>query len=205
MEQYWPLILFVISASITPGPNNVMILSSGVNHGVRNSIPHFLGIVFGFTLMVFSLGMGFGVIFENYPIIHQLIKIIGIIYLLFLAWMIASSSNTSLENSQAKPISFWQAVLFQWVNPKAWVMITGAIAAFTTLSGDLLSEVLIITFLFCIFVIPCVSVWLFFGVALRKYMKKSQHLKIFNGSMAALLVISITPTIYELLINYINI
>ncbi len=200
MDFYLPLILFVISASVTPGPNNVMIMSSGVNHGVKKSLPHLFGIAVGFTVMVFAVGMGFGFVFEKYPVIHKIIKVVGIIYLLFLAWLIATS-NSSLENNDAKPFSFFQAALFQWVNPKAWVMITGAVAAFTTVSANLFSEVVIIALLFFSLGAPCVCIWLFFGVALKKYMSSPKHLKVFNISMALLLVVSILPAIGEVIDN----
>jgi len=203
MDQYWPLVLFVISASVTPGPNNVMIMSSGVNYGVKKSLPHLFGIAAGFTLMVFLAGIGFGSFFIDYPLFHDLIKFIGTLYLLFLAWMIATTSNVSLENQHSKPFSFLQAALFQWVNPKAWVMITGAVALFISGSSNILSDVLLIAFSFFLFGTPCVCIWLFFGVGLKKYMTDPVHLKRFNVSMALLLVLSILPAIKELVVSYI--
>ena len=119
MEFYLAILLFTTTASITPGPNNIMIMASGVNFGVKRSIPHVLGICLGFPVMVIALGLGLGTIFEDFPILHDIIKILGVAYLLYLAWLIASSSPFEEAASPVMPLRFDQAVLFQWVNPKA--------------------------------------------------------------------------------------
>ncbi len=178
-------------------------MSSGVNHGVKKSLPHLFGIAIGFTLMVFMVGIGFGKFFIDYPLFHDVIKILGILYLLYLAWMIASTTNVSLKNNHSKPFSFIQAALFQWVNPKAWVMIAGAVALFISGSSNIFYDVLFIALTFFILGAPCVCIWLFFGVGLKKYMTEPRHLKRFNISMALLLVLSILPAINELFESYI--
>jgi len=119
MELSLAILIFAVSATVTPGPNNIMIMTSGLNHGIKNSIPHLLGICFGFPIMVVLIGLGFVVVFKMYPLFHEILKILGVIYLSYLAWLIASSSPTSLEGKKSKPFSFTQAALFQWVNPKA--------------------------------------------------------------------------------------
>ena len=203
MELYLAIILFAASTTVTPGPNNIMIMTSGLNYGVKNSIPHLLGICFGFPAMVIMVGLGFSVVFEMYPLIHEVIKVIGIAYLLYLAWLIASSSPTSLEVESSKRFSFTQAALFQWVNPKAWVMATGAVSAYTSITADIFSQVLFIALAFFIVAFPCVGIWLFFGVGLKKYLNSPKHQKIFNLSMALLLVASVIPVLKELVVQYV--
>lgn len=203
MEFYLSIFIFAVSATVTPGPNNIMIMTSGLNYGVKNSIPHLLGICFGFPVMVIIVGSGFSVIFEKYPLINDVIKIFGVLYLLYLAWLIASSSPVSLEGENAKPLGFTQAALFQWVNPKAWVVATGAITAYTTMSSDFFAQVIYIALAFLIVAIPSLSIWLIFGVGIKRYLKSASHQKIFNLSMALLLVCSVLPVLKDLVEQYI--
>ncbi len=114
-----------------------MMMSSGLNYGVKASLPHLAGICLGFPLMVLLIDVGFGVVFSALPWLHTLIKLVGLLYLCWLAWRIASSPVSTLDSQHKPPLSFWQALLFQWVNAKAWVMATGAVAAFTTVGGVL--------------------------------------------------------------------
>lgn len=203
MEIYLAIIIFAASTTITPGPNNIMIMTSGLNYGVKNSIPHLLGICFGFPAMVIMVGLGFSVVFEMYPLFHEVIKVLGVAYLLYLAWLIASSSPTSLEVEKSKPLSFTQAALFQWVNPKAWVMATGAVSAYTSISTDIFSQVIFIALAFFIVAFPCVGIWLVFGVGLKKYLNSPKHQKIFNLFMALLLMASVLPVVKELVVQYV--
>ncbi|MEC8429674.1 MAG: LysE family translocator [Pseudomonadota bacterium] len=199
MEYLSALFLFTISATITPGPNNVMIMTSGLNYGIRKSMPHLLGICFGFPVMVIVVGSGLGVVFQWLPILHTLIKITGIVYLLYLAWLIANSAPTDLNGEKARPFTFMQAALFQWVNPKAWVMATGAIAAFTTADANIYWQSLIIAGVFFIIAFPCVGTWLYFGVALKRVLSSPSHQRWFNVAMAVLLVVSMLPSIIDLI------
>ncbi len=198
MEIFIAVLFFAFSTTITPGPNNVMIMSSGMNYGVRASVPHFLGICLGFPLMVLLVGFGFGVVFERFPNLHQLIKILGVIYLFWLAWRIATAEPSPIIKTERKPFSFWQAALFQWVNAKAWVMASGAVAAFTTVDGNLVMEVLAITAAFLLMAFPCVGVWMVFGSLLRKVLKTATMRRIFNVTMALILVASLIPVLQEL-------
>ena len=204
MEFIIAIFIFSASATVTPGPNNIMILASGLNFGTLKSLPHYLGICVGFPIMVMLIGLGFGFLFERFPVVHTYIRIIGIFYLLFLSWKIATSAPNSLNAKQATPFSFLQAVLFQWVNPKAWIMATSAVAAFTTGSADILIQVLIIALIFMIVAFPSTGMWLFFGVWLKKIFNTPSHLKAFNIAMASLLVLSITPVTYDLIKEFIN-
>ncbi|WP_417690113.1 LysE family translocator [Pseudidiomarina sp.] len=198
MEIFIAVLFFAFSTTITPGPNNVMIMSSGVNYGMRASMPHFLGICLGFPLMVLLVGFGFGVIFEKFPNLHQLIKVVGVVYLLWLAWHIASAEPKAIKRGDKKPFTFWQAALFQWVNAKAWMMASGAVAAYTTVQGNPVMEVVAITLAFLLMAFPCVGVWLLFGSLLRKVLSNSIFQRVFNITMGLILVASIIPVLQEL-------
>jgi threonine/homoserine/homoserine lactone efflux protein len=198
MDLLLAVLFFAFSTTITPGPNNVMIMSSGVNYGIKASVPHWLGICLGFPLMVLLVGLGFGVVFERYPHLHQLIKVFGVAYLLWLAWRIASAEPKTIEQGKSKPFSFIQAALFQWINGKAWVMASGAIAAFTTVGGVYWVEVSIITAAFLLVAFPCVGVWLVFGAVLRKVLTKALFQRLFNITMAIILVLSVVPVLLEI-------
>jgi len=140
MEYLFAVALFAISSSVTPGPNNIMVMTSGVNFGIKRSLPLLIGICVGFSLMLLLVGLGFGQLFELIPSLHLIIKCIGTLYLLYLAWLIASSTNAIGSTVQAQPFSFIKGALFQWVNAKAWVVATGALAAFTTAGVSFYSQ-----------------------------------------------------------------
>lgn len=137
MELVFAIALFAFSSGITPGPNNIMLMTSGVNFGIRLSLPHLAGICIGFPCMVLAIGLGLSAVFQAYPLLHLIIKYVGIAYLLYLAWLIANSSSRMEGKQTAKPLSFVQAAAFQWVNPKGWIMAVGAIATFTVMDKPL--------------------------------------------------------------------
>jgi len=191
-------VIFGVIAAVTPGPNNVMLTTTGLNFGVRRGVPHLLGICIGFPVMLALIGLGFGTLFQLYPILHELIRMVGIVYLLYLAWKIATTRTAGGEISQSKPINFWQAAAFQWVNPKAWIMGSSALAAYTTLDDNYFIQVLIICLTFLLITIPCAGVWLVFGAGLQRFLKDPGHLRIFNIIMALLLIASILPVVWEM-------
>lgn len=190
--------LFAISAAITPGPNNVMLMSSGVNFGFRRSVPLLLGVCIGFPAMFLGIGFGLGTVFQRFPQIHDVISVVGVTYLLYLAWRIARSGEPE-KAKNIKPLTFLQSAAFQWVNPKAWVMATGAIAAFTTSEGSIYRQVVDIAMIFVTASIPSALVWLFFGLGLQKMLSDPLRLRQFNYLMAGLLVLSMVPVVLDLL------
>ena len=187
------LLLFAVASTGTPGPNNLMILSSGLNFGVQRSIPHWLGIISGVPVMMLVLGLGLDRIFAQWPMSYTLIKIIGATYLLYLAAKIALTRVSGDTRTTAKPLTYIQGVLFQWVNPKAWVMSIGAIAAFTVDDGALLPQVLTIAITFMLAGLVCVGSWLFAGSALQRLLKNDRQQRIFNVTMGLILAVSIIP------------
>lgn len=198
MEWYLAVLLFAATTTVTPGLNNMMIMSSGLNFGIRRSIPHLLGIITGFPFMFVAIGVGFVSVILAVPELHLMIQVVGVVYLLYFAWLIATSAD-NIETSKKKIVTFWQAFVIQWVNPKAWVMIAGAFAAFTTPDADPFLQVFYITSAFIIVGIPTVSAWLFFGSLLSTVLQSTQSRQVFNRCMAGLLVVSILPIISELL------
>ncbi len=175
-----------------------MLTTTGLNFGFRRGIPHLLGICIGFPVMLALIGLGFGSLFHLYPILHEIIKVVGITYLLYLAWKIANTRGGVGHAEQDRPINFWQAAAFQWVNPKAWIMGSSALAAYTSLDDNFFVQVAIICVSFLIITIPCAGIWLVFGAGLQRFLRDPKHLTLFNIAMALLLVASILPVIWEM-------
>ena len=190
-----PVTVFAAVSLSSPGPNNVMITASGVNFGFRRTIPHMLGIAIGFAVMNLAVGFGLGRVFETYPLIHVVLKYISIAYLVYLAWKIANSGPVEEGRARSKPFTFLQAAAFQWVNPKAWVIAVGAVATFTTVGGDLLAEVMVMSLIFLVMTIPSASTWTFFGTVIGRFLRTPGRLKAFNWFMAGLLLLSLIPAI----------
>uniref|UniRef100_A0A2A4Z0Z1 Lysine transporter LysE n=1 Tax=OCS116 cluster bacterium TaxID=2030921 RepID=A0A2A4Z0Z1_9PROT len=184
--------LFVLATVGTPGPNVVMIAASGANFGIKRSIPHIMGVVFGFIFMMALVGAGLGQIFDLYPFIHDILRYIGAAFMLYLAYKIATAKN-NMQNGKAvgKPLTFIQASAFQWVNPKAWVMIIGAVAQFLTVGGDKFTELSIIITVHLIVSLPMTFAWCLFGREIGRLLKSELAFRVFNYIMASLLVIAI--------------
>lgn len=197
MHDLLPILLFCLSSTLTPGPNNFMILNSGLVFGIKKSLPHYLGICFGFPIMVLIVAIGLGAVFLKYLWLKELLKYIGAAYMLYLAWHIAFASSTdSKTNSAAKPLGFWQALLFQWANPKAWLMAIGAISIFS-ITANYFNNAAVISSLFLFFCLPCVAVWMVFGAFLQKILKEEKHRRWFNITMAVCLVASIGMMMFD--------
>lgn len=201
MDYLFAVVLFAVSSSVTPGPNNIMVMTSGLNFGVKKSLPLLTGICVGFTVMLLLVGLGFSQLFELFPSLHFLIKCAGVVYLLYLAYLIARSAGEVEPSEQSKPLSFMKGALFQWVNGKAWVVATGAIAAFTTVGANFFSQNLMIATTFFLVSFPCVGVWLMFGSLLKNVLNSAKSRMVFNYVMSGLLVLSVVPVVSEILIE----
>lgn len=186
------LIVFAFTTSITPGPNNMMLLASGVNFGFRRTLPHMLGIGAGFLSLLVATGFGLGALLHSVPVLYTTLKFAGGAYLLWIAWKIATSRTLSEGGASASPMSFTQAALFQWVNPKAWVMAVAAMAAYTN-EANYTFSIATVSIVFTLVNVPCVSTWAGFGSALRDWLSHPLRLKWFNIIMACLLVLSLWP------------
>lgn len=192
MEYYLSLITFTFVAGITPGPNNMMLMASGLNHGIRKSMPHYLGICLGFPIMVAIVGFGLGAVFTQYPRIYFYMKVFGIVYLLYLAWKIANAGHMKAGKKVGAPFSFIQAAGFQWLNPKAWAIAVGALATFTAEEG-FAHSMLSVIFVYFVMGFVCMGVWLKLGQSLQILLSTQRRVNSFNIVMACLLVLSIIP------------
>lgn len=189
------LTIFALVSSITPGPNNLMLMASGANFGFKRSIPHMLGISIGFMLMVFLVGIGLVQIFDLYPVSHLILKVVSAAYMSWLAWKIANAAPPKDGEAGGTPMTFLQAAAFQWVNPKAWAM---ALTAVTLYAPDRsIYAVALVALIFGAVNAPSVSVWTIMGQQLRRLLTKPARLRMFNYVMAALLIASLYPLVAQ--------
>lgn len=194
IEIFLALLVFAFVSSVTPGPNNLMLLASGVSFGFRRTIPHMLGIGVGFFVLLLAVGFGLGALIETVPSFYTALKFAGGAYMLYLAWKIAMSRSIgeAKHRDKAEPMTFLQAAAFQWVNPKAWVMALTGIATYAN-HDNYYVAVLLVSAAFAIVNLPSVSVWAGFGTLLRNWLSDPVRLKWFNLIMALLLVLSLWP------------
>jgi len=189
------LSVFALVSSITPGPNNLMLMASGANYGFRPTIPHMLGIGLGFMFMLFLVGIGLIGVFDAIPYSYETLKLVSIVYLCWLAWRVANAAPPDEETKTGKPFTFLQAAAFQWVNPKAWTM---ALTAMTLYAPDRsLWAILVVTTVFGLINLPSVSLWTLVGQKMQILLTSRIRLRIFNITMAVLLVGSLIPVVFQ--------
>ena len=187
------LALFAFVSSITPGPNNLMLMASGANFGFVRTIPHMLGISIGFQVLPALTGLVLAQVFDSYPISHLILKIASVLYMLWLAWKIAHAAPAESQAAKGTPMSFLQAAAFQWVNPKAWAM---ALTAVTVYVGTTSSAPLILAcVVFSAINLPSVGVWTVLGQQLARILTNQRRLTLFNRTMALLLIASLYPVL----------
>jgi threonine/homoserine/homoserine lactone efflux protein len=190
------LFAFVIFATVmffTPGPNNIMLLSSALTYGFRRTVPHLVGIVIGFAFMVGAVGVGLGTVFITYPVLQTILKYAGAAYLVYLAAVIAMSGPVTPDQDNARgPMTFWGAAVFQWVNAKGWVMVIGTITAYAGIASFPWNIVMQVVISLLIGAASCV-VWALFGSALRPWLTSPRAVRAFNIVMAILLLASLYP------------
>ncbi len=194
-DQLIALVVFSAVSSITPGPNNLMLLASGVNFGVRRSLAHLAGVTLGFVFLFLCLGFGLQRVFMAYPQLEMVLRYLGAAYMVWLAWKLASVSNAPQNSdgqSIARPMSFLSAVAFQWVNPKAIMMAIGAISTYVPSGADAL-DMLLVGMVFGTINAPMVSCWLLFGSSMRQFLQNPKKRQWFNWIMAALLLATLYP------------
>lgn len=192
-EHFIALLGFGAVAAFTPGPNNTLLMASGVNFGFRRSLPLIFGVTFGFPLMIGLVGLGLGQVFKSYSALYTGLKYAGAAYMLFLAWKIATSKPaTSAQTAEAKPMSFWQMALFQWVNPKGWIMAVTALSAYTT-ADRYYGGVAVVVATFVVMGITSATAWTLFGAGLKRIMSDPRYFRAINIGLASLLVASLGP------------
>lgn len=193
----WALLVFVVVTLITPGPNNAMLMTTGLNFGFRRGQPHLWGVAFGFAVMVLAVGLGLGAVFAAYPAVYTLLKFLGAAYLLYLAWQIATAGPIEDGGeTDGRPITFLEAAAFQWLNPKGWVMAVGAVSAYAGVAAFPLN-MLLIAFLFGSLGILSSATWLGFGTALKRLLTSPRAVRVVNITMALLLAASLWPIVND--------
>ncbi|MEM1145639.1 MAG: LysE family translocator [Pseudomonadota bacterium] len=202
------LALFALVSSITPGPNNLMLMSSGANFGFRRTLPHVVGVEIGFVIMLLVVGLGLSELLRAYPVSYQILRVLSLVYLCYLAFAILRSTASDVETGKAtidcdvedepteagaclKPLTFLQAALFQWVNPKSWAMALTAVSVYAPEPSLFMVSVIALTFALIGF--PSVSIWAILGCRLQRLLHSENHRRNFNIGMTLLLVASMAP------------
>ncbi len=197
-HTYLALLSFAVVASITPGPNNLMVMASGAAFGWRKTVPHMAGIALGFAVMIGSVALGLSAILEQFPQILSVLRVVGAAWLLWLAWQLASplfaptteAARPDAPKSASRPMHLYEAAMFQWVNPKAWTMAVAASAAYSGIASDPTSRALLMAVTFIAVAPVCNSVWVLAGQMLQRLMTTGNSSRIFSLIMVALVVLS---------------
>ncbi len=194
LDLFLAMVAFAAVMAFTPGPNNIMLAASGVNFGFARTIGHMLGVTVGFAVLLIGCAAGLGLIFAAIPALHLVLKAVGALYLLWLAYRVATARPADDAPAAAQPLTFLEAALFQWVNPKGLVAALSAISIYVR-PGHELADFVLMLGVFTVCTAGAVMTWAGFGVALRGLLRDSLHARIFNGSMTVLLVASVVPMV----------
>lgn len=200
LEWYFSTIAFAVSMSATPGPNNTMLTASGAAWGFRRTVPHMAGITVGFPAMLLAVSLGAGEVLRSRPWLHDALRWAGAAYLLWLAWHIAAARPAAAGQGEAggRPLGFGQAALFQWVNPKAWIIAAGAMVTYTTATGPaLLAQCGTLALIFLLVSVPSTAAWTMAGVGAARLLRTPSAQRWFNLALAGLLVASLVPLLYD--------
>jgi threonine/homoserine/homoserine lactone efflux protein len=203
MQSLLPMLAFAFATSITPGPNNTLLMITCANWGFRASLPTILGVIIGFQILLLGVGVGLGGIFAAWPLLHTILKWVCFAWLLVLAWKIARAGSPVVEGAEkTRPLSFPLIAAFQWVNPKAWMMAVGAMALYVPVvapagaeSSVPLLPVLRVMAAYFLAGTPCLLAWCLFGIAMARFLTSPRRVAVFNVTMAVLLVLSMIPTL----------
>ena len=197
LQLFLALLLFVAVTAYTPGPNNTLMMASGMNNGFKATFPMAMGVAFGFPLMIACVGLGLGKVFELYPALYTALRYAGAAYMLWLAWKIANAGSANADNTNtAKPLSFLQMAMFQWINPKGWIMAVTALSTYT-IPGNYSVGAAVIVFTYVVMGLTSASAWALFGASLRHVMSDERYYKTINWALAATLVASIATIFYH--------
>lgn len=190
-------VLFFVAGAGTPGPNNTIALASGAAFGFRKTIPTIIGVNVGFPTMVLVVGLGLSGVLTQWPWVLDILRPIGVLYLLWLAWKIATGPTDLQQRRAGKPPGVVQMALFQFVNPKAWTLAVAAMSAYTGFWESFLAEILVLALIALVFGAPCTALWALLGVGAGRFIANPRQMRLFNLVMAALLVVSLIPAAVE--------
>jgi len=190
------LVAFCFVGVITPGPNNLMLMASGANFGFRRTVPHMIGVGLGMPILVMLVGIGIIRVFDAFPIVQTILTVLSVLYLLYLAWKIANAAPPlkAGEGEAGTPMTFLQAVAFQWVNPKAWFMALSAITLYA--GGRDPTALLWVAGSYCAVSSVSTTSWTALGQQMRRFLNSPGRLRGFNWTMAALLVATLIPVLW---------
>jgi threonine/homoserine/homoserine lactone efflux protein len=192
-DLYAALFVFSVIMAFTPGPNNTIMMASGVAHGFLQTFPAAMGVAFGFPFQALCIGLELGKIFEIYPETLVVLKYAGAAYMVWLAWKIASDTPSEKKSTEAdKPLNFFQTFLFQWVNPKAWIMAITALTSYT-LPGYYWIGLASVVGTFIFTGVTSATTWAAFGAAIKSWLTDPKWYRAINASMALLLLVSLVP------------
>ncbi|MGB1961868.1 MAG: LysE family translocator [Candidatus Puniceispirillaceae bacterium] len=190
------VITFAMVTAFTPGPNNLMLAASGANFGFRRTVPHIAGITIGFMTVFLAAGAGLASLFAALPQLYDLLKILSVLFLIYLAWRIGSAGRVE-RRDRDRPLSFTQAALFQAVNPKGVSVIISTVSAYTSDAHSLASEISVLLIVFVLTTIGATTSWCLFGTAIARIFTTRRKLRMFNVTMAFLLILSLIPIIFN--------
>ncbi len=200
LAWFFSAVAFAVSMSATPGPNNAMVASSGATFGFARTLPHMVGIAIGFPVMLVAVAVGAGDLLRAAPSMHEILRWAGAAYLLWLAVRIATASPAVRDGGGkrgSKPLSFIQAALFQWVNPKGWVIAISAVVTFTNAGSSALPKAAALAAIFFVVILPALAFWTLTGVGAARVLRTARAMRTFNLAMASLLVASVVPLLRE--------
>lgn len=196
-EIFLSLMLFAVVGTLTPGPNNIMLLAAGMNFGYLRTVPHMLGVGLGFPVLVIFVGLGLSQLFDYFPFSYVILKLVSSVYLFFLAWKIATAAKPDLDvGVGGTPLTFVQAAGFQWVNPKAWTMSLSAISLYGASDvsfGQSFYSISLVALAFLLAAILSTNVWTLLGDKMRQFIMDDKKLRIFNVLCGGALVASLIP------------
>ena len=182
--------LFWFVTAYTPGPNNVVASYSGFNFGIAKTVPHILGVTLGFTSLVIFLTIGLINVFKLFPIIQIIIKYLGTLFLIYLAYKIASSTNSD-ETQKENPVKFIETFFFQYLNPKGVMVAIIVVSTYVELGENYIKYATQVVLLAFLFSLTSITLWTFIGKFLRKFATNDKFIKLFNYAMSGLLLLSI--------------
>lgn len=192
LQNLWlPVALYAFATSASPGPVNIVAVSSGISFGVRRTLPQITGATLGFSILLFGVGMGLGELLRAAPWLLTLLKVAGGLFLCYLAYKLFQSASAASDIRLSKPPSFWDGLLAQWVNPKAWIVAAAGISTYAIPGAAYQASVIAMALLFLLVCFPSIAAWAVFGAAAKTVLKSARLIHRFNMLMALLLLLSV--------------
>lgn len=188
--------LFAAVAAFTPGPNNVMLASSGATFGFVRTIPHIFGIIAGFFVLVLAGGFGLASLLAAFPAVHLLLRGAGVLFLLYLAWRIGTAGRPE-DQPASRPLNFWQAAAFQMINPKGVTIVASAISVYSAGPDGVADALVVMLPIFVLVTVCSACTWCYFGTVIGRLLTEDRALRRFNLFMALLILLSLLPMLSE--------